>query len=56
MPEEMDDKKRRVNINISKEVKIKMDEVKHTGQSYDGFIQEMLAHWKSRQKAQELMR
>jgi hypothetical protein len=52
----MNYKKQRVNINISKEVKLKMDEVKHTGQSYDGFIQEMLAHWKSRQKTQELVR
>jgi hypothetical protein len=53
---EITDKKQRVNINISREVKIKMDAVKHTGQSYDGFIQEMLANWKNRKETRELFR
>jgi hypothetical protein len=52
----MTDKKQRVNINISKEVKVKMDEEKHTGQSYDGFIQEMLANWKSHKDTKEFSR
>jgi hypothetical protein len=50
------DKKQRVNLNISKEVQLKMDQHRHPGQSYDGFIQEMLAYWKNRQETREFVR
>jgi hypothetical protein len=51
----MTTKKQRVNLNISVEVKLKLDELKHTGQSYDGFIQELLAQWKSNKETRELL-
>ncbi len=40
------DTKKRVNLNISKEAKDKLDELRHTGQSYDGLIRELLVYWK----------
>jgi hypothetical protein len=45
--------KQRVSLNISREVKEKLDQVKHTGQSYDGFIQELLAFWKNKRETKE---
>jgi predicted CopG family antitoxin len=42
----MTDNKKRASLNVSKEAKAKLDEIKHTGQSYDGVIRELVMHWK----------
>jgi predicted CopG family antitoxin len=52
---EMDNKKRTC-LSISKEAKVKLDEIKHTGQSYDGIIQELLMYWKKQQETKEAVR
>jgi len=41
---------KRPNINISRETKELLDSVKHTGQSYDGLIRELLEFWRAGQK------
>jgi len=48
--------KKRASLNITKEVKEKLDEVKHTGQSYDGLIQELVKHWEMRQETKEVVK
>jgi hypothetical protein len=50
------DSKKRATLNISKDAKDKMDELKHTGQSYDGFIQELLIYWEKQQKIKESLK
>lgn len=40
------DKGKRTSIAISDQTKRRLDEIKHTGQSYDGLIQELVELWK----------
>jgi prepilin-type N-terminal cleavage/methylation domain-containing protein len=40
------DNKKRAILNISQEAKDELDEIKHTGQSYDGLIRELLTQRK----------
>jgi len=44
--------KKRVSVSISMETKAMLDSVKHTGQSYNGLLQELVAFW-NRQKGAE---
>jgi len=37
---------RRVSLSISRETKAMLDSVKHTGQSYNGLLQELVTLWK----------
>lgn len=39
-------KKNRASLSISKETKGLLDSIKHTGQSYNGLIQELVMLWK----------
>ena len=39
-------KKNRATVSISKETKALLDSIKHTGQSYDGLIRELVMCWK----------
>jgi predicted CopG family antitoxin len=50
------DNKKRASLNISKEAKEKLDEVKHTGQSYDGLIRELLIQRNKLQETKEIAR
>jgi hypothetical protein len=38
--------KKRVTVSISGETKEFLDSIKHTGQSYNGLIQELVRFWK----------
>ena len=38
--------KKRVTVSISGETKESLDSIKHTGQSYNGLIQELVRFWK----------
>lgn len=38
-------KKKRASLSISKETKELLDSIKHTGQSYNGLIQELVSLW-----------
>ena len=38
-------KKKRVSLSISKETKGMLNPIKHTGQSYNGLIQELVTLW-----------
>lgn len=40
------DRKNRASLSISKETKKLLNSIKHTGQSYDGLIQELVILWK----------
>jgi len=42
----------RVSLSISKETKGLLDLIKHTGQSYNGLIQELVELWK-KEKGEE---
>ena len=37
---------RRRSLNISKQTKDLLSSIKHTGQSYDGLIQDLVKYWK----------
>ena len=41
----MNKRKRRASLSISKETKGLLDSIKHTGQSYEGLIQELIKLW-----------
>lgn len=36
---------KRVSLSISRETKAMLDSVKHTGQSYNGLLQELVIAW-----------
>ena len=42
--------RRRYSLNISKQTKDLLSSIKHTGQSYDGLIQDLVKHWKERKR------
>jgi hypothetical protein len=46
-------KRKRVNLNVTRETKAMLDSLKHTGQSYDGLIRELLKFWKDKDKAKQ---
>jgi len=37
---------KRVSLSISRETKVMLDSIKHTGQSYNGLLQELVTLWK----------
>ncbi len=37
--------KKRVSLSISRETKAMLDSIKHTGQSYNGVLQELVSFW-----------
>jgi hypothetical protein len=43
----MNKRKRRASLSTSKETKGLLDSIKHTGQSYDGLIRELVMYWKN---------
>jgi len=45
--------KKRVTVSISRETKEVLDSVKHTGQSYEGLIRDLVMCWKKKQEAGE---
>jgi len=45
--------KKRVTVSISKETKEFLDSIKHTGQSYEGLIRDLVMCWKKKQEAEE---
>lgn len=45
--------KKRVTVSISKETKEFLDSIKHTGQSYEGLIRELVVCWRKKQEAEE---
>ena len=40
------EEKKRVSLSISRETKAMLDSVKHTGQSCNGLLQELVTLWK----------
>jgi hypothetical protein len=46
----------RACLNISKEAKLRLDEIRHIGQSYDGLIRELVINWKEQQGSKETVR
>ncbi len=38
--------RKRVSLSISRETKAMLDSIKHTGQSYNGLIQDLVSFWK----------
>ncbi len=42
--------KKRVSLSISRETKAMLDSVKHTGQSYNGLVQELVTFWKEQRE------
>jgi hypothetical protein len=38
----------RSSLNISRQTKDDLDSIKHSGQSYDGLIQELIKFWKDK--------
>ena len=44
--------KNRVTMNISWETKELLDLIKHTGQSYDGLIRELVASWEEKKEVE----
>jgi len=44
--------KSRVTVSISRETKEVLDSVKHTGQSYEGLIRDLVMCWKRKQEAE----
>jgi len=46
-------KKSRASLSISKETKGLLDSIKHTGQSYNGLIQEIVMLWKKEYGVEE---
>jgi len=40
------DKPKRLTVSLSQQTKEELDTIKHTGQSYDGLIQELIKLWK----------
>ena len=48
------DKAKRTTISISRETKDAIDTIKHTGQSCDGLIQELVRLWKKQHGVEEI--
>jgi len=46
-------KKKRASLSISKETKGMLDSIKHTGQSYEGLIQELIKLWEKEHGVEE---
>ncbi len=46
-------KEKRASLSISKETKGMLDSIKHTGQSYNGLIQELVMLWKKEHMVEE---
>ncbi len=44
--------RKRASISISKETKELLDSIKHTGQSYDGLIRELVVYRKRKQETE----
>ena len=44
--------RKRASISISKETKELLDLIKHTGQSYDGLIRELVVYRKRKQETE----
>ena len=40
------DKPKRLTVSVSQQTKEDLDTIKHTGQSYDGLIQELIKLWR----------
>ncbi|MBA7691556.1 hypothetical protein ES703_100102 [subsurface metagenome] len=40
------DKPKRLTVSLSQQTKEELDIIKHTGQSYDGLIQELIKLWR----------
>ena len=40
------DKPKRLTVSLSQQTKEELDTIKHTGQSYDGLIQELIKLWR----------
>jgi hypothetical protein len=43
--------KKRVTVSISRETKDFLDSIKHTGQSYEGLIRDLVMCWKNNDAA-----
>jgi len=43
-------RKKRVTVSISRETKEFLDSIKHTGQSYEGLIRDLVMCWKRKQE------
>jgi len=43
---------KRVSLSISRETKAMLDSVKHTGQSYNGLLQELVIFWKKQRETE----
>jgi len=42
--------KKRVTVSISKETKEFLDSIKHTGQSYEGLIRDLVVCWRKKEE------
>ncbi len=42
--------RRHYSLNIFKQTKDLLSSIKHTGQSYDGLIQDLVKYWKERKR------
>ena len=49
----MDKKENRASLSVSKETKGQLDSIKHTGQSYNGLIQELVRLWEREHGVEE---
>jgi hypothetical protein len=43
---------KRVSLSISQETKAMLDSVKHTGQSYNGLLQELVNAWEKQRETE----
>ena len=48
----MNKRKARASLSISKEAKGLLDSIKHTGQSYDGLVRELVVYRKKNKEAE----
>ena len=44
--------RKRASVSISKQTKELLDSIKHTGQSYDGLINELAMRWQDKKEAE----
>ena len=47
-----EESEKRVSLSISRETKAMLDSVKHTGQSYNGLLQELVTFWKKQRETE----
>lgn len=45
----INDQSKRTTLSISRATKDILDSTKHTGQSYDGLIRELITYWKEQE-------